>query len=73
MCKSYLISLTDQQVRIGDGETINFSKDEYIFMEISKKYALQEIESLAAESGFKFKEHFFDQQKYFVDSVWLVE
>jgi L-histidine N-alpha-methyltransferase len=73
ICKSYLISLTDQQVHIGEEETISFSKDEYIFMEISKKYALQEIESLAARSGFKFKEHLFDQQKYFVDSVWLVE
>jgi L-histidine N-alpha-methyltransferase len=73
MCKSYLISLKDQQVHIGDTETINFSKDEYIFMEISKKYALQEIEDLASTSGFKFKEHLFDEKKYFVDSVWLVE
>jgi hypothetical protein len=42
-------------------------------MEISKKYALQEIEALASSSGFKFKEHLFDEKKYFVDSVWLVE
>lgn len=72
-CKSYLISLKDQTVHIGDTAPIHFSKDEYIFMEISQKYALSEIEALASRSGFKLQQHFFDQHEYFVDSVWTVD
>ncbi|RZK78214.1 MAG: L-histidine N(alpha)-methyltransferase [Pedobacter sp.] len=72
MCKSYLISLTDQQVHIGQTETISFSKDEYIFMEISQKYAIEEIESLASGSGFICKHHLYDKDNLFVDSIWEV-
>ena len=68
-CKSYLISLENQQVHIGD-TTIHFSKDEYIYMEISQKYSLKEIERLAEVSGFKIMQYFSDRQKYFVDAVW---
>jgi L-histidine N-alpha-methyltransferase len=49
-CKSYLISLTDQKVRIGD-ETISFMKDEYIYMEISQKYAVEQINHELAEGA----------------------
>ncbi|MCZ4222946.1 L-histidine N(alpha)-methyltransferase [Pedobacter rhodius] len=70
-CKSYLISLKNQTVNIG-GSEIHFSKDEYICMEISQKYAQPEIEALARVSGFKVTRYFSDQQKYFVDAVWKV-
>lgn len=72
MCKSYLISLEEQDVKIGDGVTISFKKDEYIFMEISKKYSIDDIESLASKSGFLCKHHLYDKDKYFVDSIWKV-
>jgi len=72
-CKSYLISLTDQQVRIGQDSTINFSKNECVFMEISQKYGLKEIEDLAKNTGFVIHQHFFDEKKYFVDSLWKVK
>jgi L-histidine N-alpha-methyltransferase len=72
MCKSYLISLSAQEVRIGDAETISFSKDEYIYMEISQKYSINEIESLASKSGFLCKHHLYDKDNYFVDSIWEV-
>lgn len=72
-CKSFLISLRDQFVNIGDADTIEFSENEYIFMEISQKYSLEEIESLAARSDFKWKQNFFDKNHYFVDAVWLVD
>lgn len=70
-CKSYLISLEDQRVNIGD-ETISFRANEHIYMEISQKYALTEIDELAASSGFTPIAHFFDQQQYFVDAFWKV-
>lgn len=72
MCKSYLISLEEQDVKIGDNGTISFKKDEYIFMEISKKYSIDEIESLASDSGFLCKNHLYDKDNYFVDSIWRV-
>jgi L-histidine N-alpha-methyltransferase len=72
-CKSYLISLLDQQVSIGQHATIQFFKNEYIFMEISQKYSLKEIEKLAKNAGFKTQQHFFDEHKYFVDAIWIVE
>lgn len=72
MCKSYLISLEEQDVKIGDAGTISFKKDEYIFMEISKKYSIDEIKSLASDSGFLCKKNLYDKDNYFVDSIWEV-
>lgn len=71
-CKSYLISLKEQQIKLGDTESISFSKNEYIYMEISQKYALNEIEELAKNSGFTPVANFFDRKKYFIDSLWRV-
>lgn len=71
-CKSYLVSLKDQTVHIGK-DAIRFSENEYILMEISQKYSLEEIEMLANRSGFQCKQHFFDKNNYFSDSVWLVD
>ncbi|WP_316734685.1 L-histidine N(alpha)-methyltransferase [Pedobacter aquatilis] len=70
-CKSYIISLLNQQVSIGNA-TFHFDKDEYILMEISQKYAKPEIEELAASSGFKVARYFTDTNQYFVDAVWKV-
>jgi len=72
MCKSYLISLKDQEVQIGDTDKVGFAKDEYIFMEISHKYSIEEIEALASKSGFVCKSHLYDTDRYFVDSIWEV-
>jgi L-histidine N-alpha-methyltransferase len=71
-CKSYLISLTDQKVRIGD-ETISFIKDEYIYMEISQKYAVEQINDMAEGADFKPLNQFFDNKKWFVDNIWTAE
>lgn len=70
-CKSYLISLIAQNVAIGD-HIISFAANEYIYMEISQKYALHEIEELAKSTGFSILKTFTDQNKYFVDSIWKV-
>lgn len=70
-CKSYLISLKQQMVKIGT--TLNhFEKDELIDMEISQKYAEKEINELMATSGFSHVKNFYDARHFFVDSVWSV-
>ena len=40
-----------------------------VFMEISQKYTLKNIESLPQESGFEIKQNFFDSRKYYCDSL----
>lgn len=70
-CKSYLISLADQQVQICD-ETISFAKDEYIYMEISQKYTVEQTNKMAAKAGFKPVHHFYDSKGWFLDAIWEV-
>lgn len=72
-CRSYLVSTTEQIVSIGEKSQqfeVNFKAYEPIHMEVSKKYCLSELEILAKDSGFKSTKHFFDNKKYFVDSLW---
>lgn len=69
-CKSYLISLAEQTVRIGEAGTVRFRKDEAIYMEISQKYTLEEIHQMMESSGFKPLRHFHDTKKWFTDTVW---
>jgi len=69
-CKSYLISLADQQVELCD-ETILFRKDEYIFMEISQKYTVEETNQMAMQAGFKPTIIFSDSRNWFLDTLWL--
>ncbi|SDF68203.1 dimethylhistidine N-methyltransferase [Pedobacter terrae] len=71
-CKSYLISLKNQIVNIGH-HVIQFAENEHIFMEISQKYSLDDIDQLATKTGFKPIQRFFDQKQYFVDAIWRVD
>ncbi|MGY3214800.1 L-histidine N(alpha)-methyltransferase [Mucilaginibacter sp. HD30] len=68
-CKSYLVSLCDQTVSIGD-ETISFAKDEYIYMEISQKFTIKQTEQMAREAGFTPVRELFDSKQWFMDAVW---
>lgn len=69
--KSYLISMAEQTVQIGATE-IHFDYAEPIFMEVSKKYSEQQIEELAAKTGFKKMKNFYDCRHFFADSLWSV-
>lgn len=69
-CRSFLISLSQQTVTIGGKEEIYFSENEPIFMEISQKYDLNQIEALAAETGFKTVFLLQDRKNWFVDAIW---
>ncbi|CDF80735.1 methyltransferase [Formosa agariphila KMM 3901] len=69
--KSYLVSLKAQTVYLKTiDETITFKQNELIWTELSKKYALTEIEDLASSVGFKTDTHFLDCKHYFTDSLW---
>lgn len=68
-CKSFLVSLADQQVKIGTA-TIRFEENELIDMEVSQKYSLAETNQLAENAGFEPVQYFFDTKKWFVDAVW---
>ncbi|WP_192349885.1 L-histidine N(alpha)-methyltransferase [Algoriphagus sp. Y33] len=70
-CRSYLVSLKPQQVTIGAlNQNFEFEAFESIFTEISKKYSLTEIGSLASSGGFHVEENFLDSEEYFADVLW---
>jgi len=69
--RSFIVSTAAQQVYIGAlDETISFEAWEAIDVELSQKYSLSEIKKLANHSDFEIVEHLFDEQKYFVDTIW---
>jgi dimethylhistidine N-methyltransferase len=70
-CRSYLISLKEQVVtmKLLD-QHVHFDAYESIFMEVSKKYSLKEIDNLASRSGFKVSRNFLDADHYFSDVLW---
>jgi dimethylhistidine N-methyltransferase len=71
--RSFLISREQQSVFVEAlNQSFDFKAWEPIFMEISQKYNLEMIEDLARESGFQVAENFFDENRYFVDSLWRV-
>jgi hypothetical protein len=39
-------------------------------MEISQKYTRAMIEELAAEGGFEIEREFFNEEDFYVDSLW---
>lgn len=72
-CKSYLVSRADQEVTLwcnGQKQRIKFARDEEIFMEISQKYRIDQVDHLAWQAFFKPMQHFFDELDWFVDALW---
>ncbi len=70
VCKSYLVSLSNQTVSLGNTQFIHFAENETIFMEVSQKFTLSELDEIAWKGGFTPVANFFDSQKYFVDALW---
>ena len=69
--RSFLVSRERQTVHITAlGRSFEFDQWEAMFMEISQKYNYQMIEELAAEGGFEVIQNFYDQRKYYCDSLW---
>lgn len=73
-CKSYLISLADQKVHLpaDHHQYIHFKKDEYIFMEISQKFTVQQTKDIATKTGFNTVNYLFDSKNWFTDAIWSV-
>ena len=72
--RSYIVSRKDQHVFIKAlNRSFHFEAWEAIDVELSKKYSVPELESLAGQAGFSIQQHFFDKNNYFVDSLWRVE
>jgi dimethylhistidine N-methyltransferase len=69
-CKSYLVALKDMDVHFSD-QTIHFKKDEYIWMEISQKYTLDQIDEIGYDAGFHTIDHLLDQKQWFTDTIWV--
>ena len=72
--KSYIVSRKDQHIFIKAlNRSFHFEAWEAINVELSKKYSVPELETLAGQAGFSIQQHFFDKNNYFVDSLWRVE
>jgi L-histidine N-alpha-methyltransferase len=71
-CRSFLVSLRNQSVRL-DPHTFDFKEHEVISVEISQKFAGEEITALASASGFELIDNLVDSKGWFVDSVWLTK
>jgi dimethylhistidine N-methyltransferase len=70
--KNYLVSIKDQVVHIENLEkSFRFKQWETIYMELSQKFDLETIETLAQNHGFRVEQHFTDKRNYFVDSLWV--
>jgi len=70
--KSYLVSKSEQTVYIAElDQKFSFRKWEAIFMERSRKFDLEIIQSLADYHGFKIERQFTDHRNFFVDSLWV--
>lgn len=67
--ESYLISKTEQDVRVAD-KTFHFGSWEPISTEISRKFNAFKIQQLASYSGFKILDNFYDINKDFCCSLW---
>ncbi len=70
-CRSYLVSLKDQNVKISD-EFVEFKENELIDMEVSHKFSETDIIKLAEKSGFKIIGEIKDSKNWYVDSIWQV-
>ena len=71
--KSYLVSMKGQKVVFSDIDIeVYFSKGEKIHTEISRKYDLGELESIASKDNFEVINHFTDSKNYFTDTLWRV-
>ncbi|MGB1230910.1 MAG: L-histidine N(alpha)-methyltransferase [Winogradskyella sp.] len=69
--KSYIVSLKKQSVVIKAlNKTIDFDYNELIWTELSKKYSIEDISSLAERLHFKLRANFLDCKHYFADSLW---
>lgn len=72
--ESYLVSLIDQEVRIGAiGQSFTFDSWEPIHTEYSYKYLPSDIEQLAEATGYAIEARYLDRRSWFVDALFRVQ
>jgi L-histidine N-alpha-methyltransferase len=72
--ESFIYSTEEQNVRLNAlDKEFHFDLWEGMQTEHSYKYTIPIIEKLAESSGFEIVNHFFDQNHYFVDSLWKLK
>lgn len=72
--RSYIVSLKDQKVKFSEIDfEVDFESGECVHTEISRKYSLNGIQELGERNGFKTAANFFDQRKFYVNTMWTVE
>lgn len=69
-CRSFLISQIYQKVTFTDGTIIEFKAFEAIDMELSQKFSIEDIDTIALRIGFKKQPYFFDSKKYYCNAIW---
>ncbi len=71
--RSYLISQKEQTVTIASlNRDFHFKKWEPIYMEVSQKYNLEMIDNLAKDSGFDIVKNFYDENRFYTNSLWKI-
>jgi uncharacterized SAM-dependent methyltransferase len=71
IAKSYLVSTKRQSIHFEEiCKELTLYKWEPIYTEMSQKYDDQLIEKLAAHSGFVIEENYYDNNRYFVNTLW---
>lgn len=69
-CRSFLISQKKQDIIFKDGTIIHFNAFEAIDMELSQKFGLEDIDTIAVRIGFQKQPYFFDSKKYYCNAIW---
>lgn len=74
-CKSFLISKCKQTVTFKEEKSqhFQFEEGEYIKMETSHKYTIEEMNTMGNSSGFKSLQKYSDAKGWFIDALWIAE
>ena len=69
--ESYLVAKRSVEVNIAAaGKSFRINQWEPIHTEISRKYTVSNLETLAAQSGFEITENYFDVSRFYCCSLW---
>jgi dimethylhistidine N-methyltransferase len=69
--KSYLISQEKHEVYFEEyNASFLFEKWEPVFMEVSQKYDMHMIKRFAGDTHFLIRDNFYDDKRYFLNSLW---
>lgn len=69
--KSHLVSKRAQSVHFSTlDRSFDFAAWEAVWVELSQKYSLSDLENIAAQCGYEVVKHFTDERGYYADSLW---